>query len=109
MNVVKQHWFLAELNLRTWKVTIYDSATGLAYFKKYKEDGTFSWFGQCILKELEEIFYWDTVELSERKTHTPEFVETQNVPSKKYTQVGEAAAYFYACLWKCLCQMCHCR
>ena len=83
MNVPKQHWFLADFNLRSWKVTIYDSATTLGYFEKYQKDGTFTRFGQCILKELDEIFYWDTVAPSEKKTHIPEFVEGQDVPQQE--------------------------
>ena len=83
MNVVKAHWFLAEFNLGTWKVTIYDSATTLGYFKKYQEDDTFTRFGRCILKELAKFFYWDTVALSQRKTHIPEFVEAEDVPQQE--------------------------
>ena len=81
--MVEKHWFLAELDLRTWKVNIYDSATSINYFEQYKSDGSFTKFGQSILKELEEIYYWDSFDLSAKKTHTPEFVKAKNAPQQE--------------------------
>ena len=82
INVPNAHWFLAQIDLVSWKVTIYDSAKYCDYFRTFKEEETFHKFGQKLLRLLDTIFYWDHLPSTPRRTDVMEFVEAVDVPQQ---------------------------
>ncbi|CAI9296912.1 unnamed protein product [Lactuca saligna] len=57
INIPQLHWCLADLDLLTWKLNIYDSTEWCGFFKKYAGDGSFKSLGDTILCELDHISY----------------------------------------------------
>ena len=82
INVISSHWFLAVLDLNTWKVTVYDSQTSSNMFQVFNEKGHFKSVGQSILSELDDIDYWDDFPAGHRPEMI-EFVEAENVPQQE--------------------------
>ncbi|CAI9301890.1 unnamed protein product [Lactuca saligna] len=55
INIPHPHWYLADFDLLTWKVSIYDSAEWCGFFKRYVGDSSFKLLGDSILSELDHI------------------------------------------------------
>ncbi|KAL4557974.1 hypothetical protein LXL04_036170 [Taraxacum kok-saghyz] len=80
INIPDLHWFMAEVNLKTWKVTIYDSMKGA--FRRFGEGGQFSAFATNLKKILENTSYWDHFPKEKRRNDIMSFVEGENVPQQ---------------------------
>ena len=93
INVVSNHWFLAVLDLKTWKVIVYDSRTRSNYFNLYKQDGQFKSMGESILSELDSISYWAHFPSGHRPS-VVEFVEADNPPQQQLkTSRGDCGVF----------------
>ena len=71
---------MAEVNFKTWKVTIYDSMKGA--FRRFGEGGQFNAFAKNLKKILDTTSYWDHFPKEKRRNDIMSFVEGENVPQQ---------------------------
>ncbi|CAH1425933.1 unnamed protein product [Lactuca virosa] len=82
INIPHLHWYLADLDLLTWKMSIYDSAEWCGFFKTYAGDGSFKLLGDSILSELDHISYWAHFPNRHKPTKM-EFVKAKHVTQQE--------------------------
>ena len=83
------HWFLVEVNLKRWKVTVYDSMKGS--FNDFNSNGRFEAFGRNLMRILDEIRYWEHLPKRRKRLQVMEFVEA-DVPQQN-SSLGDCGVF----------------